>query len=85
MTTAVVPSWVRRFSITLVSPIANQRRNLFVDRHLPTSTSCRYAHLADEHLVEAAEKVGSLLAEAMNLERVPPSRIGVRLEKADWP
>ena len=39
-----------------------------VDRLLGHSrhrTTAGYAHLADAHLVEAAEKVGSLIAEAM--------------------
>ena len=44
-----------------------------------------YAHLADGHLVEAAERVGGLVAEAMNLECAPPSRRArVRLEEPDW-
>ena len=33
--------------------------------HRRYSTTARYAHLADGHLVEAAEKVGSLIARAM--------------------
>ena len=33
-------------------------------------------HLADAHLVEAAERVGSLIAEAMNLECGSPPRAG---------
>ncbi len=34
-------------------------------------TTAGYARLADAHLVEAAEKVGSLIADAMILEIVP--------------
>ena len=34
--------------------------------HRRHRTTAGYAHLADEHLVEAAEKVGSLIAEAMD-------------------
>lgn len=36
--------------------------------HRRHRTTAGYAHLADEHLVQAAEKVGSLIAEAMNSE-----------------
>ena len=44
-----------------------------------------YAHLSDAHLVEAAERVRSLVAEAMNLESAPPSRrTRVRLAELDW-
>ena len=43
--------------------------------HALAETTAGYAHLADGHLVETAEKVGSLIAEAMNLQGVPrPSR-----------
>ncbi len=53
--------------------------------HKRHRTTAGYAHLADEHLVEAAERVGSLVAEAMNLERAaPPRRTRVRLEEVDW-
>lgn len=33
--------------------------------HRRHRTTASYAHLADAHLVEAAEKVGSIIAEAM--------------------
>ena len=53
--------------------------------HSRHRTTAGYAHLADEHLVEAAEKVGSLIAKAMKLECAPPPpRAGARLEEADW-
>ena len=53
--------------------------------HKRHRTTAGYAHLADAHLVEAAERVGSLVAEAMNLEcAAPPRRARVRLEEADW-
>ena len=35
--------------------------------HRRHSTTAGYAHLADTHLVEAAEKVGNIIAQAMNL------------------
>ena len=38
--------------------------------HRRHRTTAGYAHLADAHLVEAAEKVGHLIAEAMNLHCV---------------
>ncbi len=42
--------------------------------HRRHETTAGYAHLADEHLVEAAEKVGSIIAQAMNLHSpTPPS------------
>ena len=34
-------------------------------RHRRHQTTAGYAHLADAHLVEAAEKVGNIIAEAM--------------------
>ena len=40
--------------------------------HRRHSTTAGYAHLADGHLVEAAEKVGSMIAEAMDCD--PRSR-----------
>ena len=41
--------------------------------HRRHSTTAGYAHLADDHLVEAAEKVGSIIAEAMGCgSRTPP-------------
>ena len=36
--------------------------------HRRHETTAGYAHLADGHLVETAEKVGSLIADAMNLQ-----------------
>ena len=41
--------------------------------HRRHRTTAGYAHLDDAHLVEAAEKVGCLIADAMNLQVVPPS------------
>ena len=38
--------------------------------HRRHQTTAGYAHFADDHLVEAAEKVGSIIAEAMNLDSV---------------
>ena len=35
--------------------------------HRRHRTTAEYAHLADAHLVEAAEKVGSILGKAMRL------------------
>jgi len=40
--------------------------------HRRHSTTARYAHLADGHLVETAERVGGIIAEAMKLHIVPP-------------
>ena len=40
--------------------------------HRRHSTTAGYTHLADAHLVEAAEKVGSIIAKAMRLQAVPP-------------
>ncbi len=52
--------------------------------HKRHRTTAGYAHLSDEHLVEAAERVGSLVAEAMNLECAPPPRCArVRLAELD--
>ncbi len=52
--------------------------------HRRHRTTAGYAHVADAHLVETAEKVGSLIAEAMSLQCSPPSpRDRVRLEEAD--
>ncbi len=45
--------------------------------HKRHRTTAGYAHLADEHLVEAAEKVGAIIAESMS-----EKRIGVL--EADW-
>ena len=52
--------------------------------HKRHRTTAGYAHLSDTHLVEAAGKVGSQIAEAMNLECAPPSsRARIRLEEPD--
>ena len=40
--------------------------------HRRHETTAGYAHLADGHLIETAEKVGRLIADAMNLQVVPP-------------
>ena len=37
------------------------------------STAAGYAHLADAYLVETAEKVASIIADAMDIHIVPPS------------
>ena len=53
--------------------------------HRRHSTTAGYAHLADGHLVETAEKVGSLIAKAMNLHMVPlPSRPRDRRAFGRW-
>ena len=53
--------------------------------HRRHRTTAGYAHLADGHLVETADRVGSLIAEAMNLECAPPPRRArVRLAEPDW-
>jgi len=41
--------------------------------HRGHETTAGYAHLADGHLVETAEKVGTLIAEAMALDSAPPT------------
>ena len=41
--------------------------------HALVETTARYAHLADGHLVETAQKIGDLIAEAMRLDNTPPS------------
>ena len=47
--------------------------------HRRHETTASYAHLADGHLVETAENVGSLIAEAMGLDNAPStSRARVR-------
>ena len=40
--------------------------------HRRHRTTAGYAHLADDHLVAAAEIVGSIIAKAMRLQAVPP-------------
>ena len=53
--------------------------------HRRHETTAGYAHLADVHLVEAAEKVGSLIAEAMGIDHVPlPSRRRSRRMYGRW-
>ena len=53
--------------------------------HRRHETTAGYAHLADGHLVETAEKVGSLIADAMNLHIVsPPSRRRARRRYGRW-
>ena len=53
--------------------------------HRRHETTAGYAHLADGHLVETAEKVGSLIAEAMGLDNAPPpSRARVRRRYGCW-
>ena len=39
--------------------------------HRRHETTASYAHLADGHLVETAENVGSIIAEAMKLHGTP--------------
>ncbi len=52
----------------------------------PHSTTAGYALLADGHLVETAEKVGSLIAKAMNsgIAPPPPSRSRARRKYGRW-
>jgi len=45
--------------------------------HRRHRTTADYAHLADAHLVEAAERVGSIIAAAMESARTPPTNHGV--------
>ena len=53
--------------------------------HSQHRTTAGYAHLADAHLVEAAEKVGNIIAETMNLHIVPPpSRPRARRTYSRW-
>ena len=53
--------------------------------HKRHRTTAGYAHLADGHLVEAAEKVGTLIAEAMLLPRGRTSSyLPPRLDRDDW-
>ena len=53
--------------------------------HRRHETTAGYAHLADAHLVETAEKLGCLIADAMNLHSVsPPSPPRVRREYGRW-
>jgi len=53
--------------------------------HHRHETTAGYAHLADGYLVETAEKVGSLIAQAMGLDSAPPpSRPRVRRRYGRW-
>ena len=52
--------------------------------HKRHRTTAGYAHLADAHLVEAAESVGSILAEAMNIVENAQPRRGM-LQCVSWP
>jgi integrase len=53
--------------------------------HRRHETTAGYAHLADGHLVETAEQVGGLIADAMNLHIVPPpSRPRERRRYGRW-
>ena len=53
--------------------------------HRRHRTTAGYAHLDDAHLVEAAEKVGTLIAEAMGLDIAPPpSRARARGRYGHW-
>ena len=53
--------------------------------HRRHETTAGYAHLADSHLVETAEKVGRLIADAMNLHpESPPSRPRAAREYGRW-
>ena len=53
--------------------------------HRRHETTAGYAHLADGDLVETAEKVGSLIADAMNLQVLsPPSRPRSRRRYGRW-
>ena len=44
--------------------------------HRQHRTTAGYAHLADAHLVETAEKVGSIIAQAMSANHAPERRSG---------
>ena len=53
--------------------------------HRRHETTAGYAHLADGHLVETAERVGTLIAEAMALDSAPPpSHARVRRRYGRW-
>ena len=53
--------------------------------HRRHSTTAEYAHLADIHLVETAEKVGRFIADAMNFcMATPPSRPRERRRYGRW-
>ena len=46
-------------------PAAGESRTYRLLRHRRYRTTAGYAHLAEAHLVEAAEKVGTIIANAM--------------------
>ena len=53
--------------------------------HRRHETTAGYAHMADTHLVETAEKVGGLVAEAMDPPSSPPQfRSRVRRTYGRW-
>ena len=53
--------------------------------HHRHSTTAGYAHLADGHLVETAEKIGSIIAKAMDIRTAPPpSRPRARRGHGRW-
>ena len=52
--------------------------------HRRHETTAGYAHLADAHLVESAERLGRLIADAMNLHPGSPSRPRARREYGRW-
>ncbi len=53
--------------------------------HRRHTTTAGYAHLADAHLVETAEKVGSIIAKAMDIRTAPPpSRPRARRGHGRW-
>ena len=63
-------------NLPLVGRLLGHRRN---------ETTAGYAHLADGHLVETAEKIGRLVAEAMDLPTsLPQSRSRVRRAFGHW-
>ena len=53
--------------------------------HRRQATTAGYAHLADDHLVAAAEHVGSIIAEAMSLAPARPIRDGIAADVAAAP
>jgi len=63
-------------NLSLVGKLLGHRRH---------STTAGYAHLADGHLVETAEKIGSIIAEAMDIRTAPPpSRPRARRGHGRW-
>jgi len=63
-TTAASQAVMAGENLPLVGKLLGHRRH---------GTTAGYAHVVDAHLVEAAEKVGSLVARAMDLDSVTPS------------